>query len=137
MNTGIRAFLFITIALLISCSKDKADRIPDVAVNYRISLQEFQIKNVNGVLLVNNAGIAGLIIIHKSGDIYAAYDRCSSVDPIKKCAVTVDDSGLTATDPCSGAKFSLYDGTPVKAPATRSLKEYAVTRSSVELAVYN
>jgi nitrite reductase/ring-hydroxylating ferredoxin subunit len=137
MNIRICALLFIALTLLVSCSKDRAGRIPDVPVNYRISLQEFQIKNENGVLLVDHAGIAGLILIHKPGDTYAAYDRCSSVDPVKRCAVTIDDSGLTATDPCSGAKFSLYDGTPVKAPATRSLKEYAVSRSSVELAVYN
>lgn len=120
-----------------ACRKDDADRIPDVPVNYRISLQEFQIKSKNGVLLVPNAGLAGLILVRKAGEIFAAYDRCSSVNPMQRCAVTVDDSGLTATDPCSGAKFLLFDGSPVKAPAVRSLKEYTVVKSSVELAVYN
>jgi nitrite reductase/ring-hydroxylating ferredoxin subunit len=66
-----------------------------------------------------------------------AYDRCSSVNPQNKCAVTLDNPSLTVTDPCSGAKFSLFDGTPVKAPATKSLKSYQVTANSLYLMVTN
>ena len=122
------AFIFLAIAL-ISCSKDDGNRIPDVYVNYQVTLQEFDIKSTNGLLLVSkaaNRGIAGLIIYKKGPNDYVAFDRCSSVNPEQQCAVIPDDSNLTVTDPCSGAKFSLYDGTPVKAPAKRSLKEYRV-----------
>lgn len=118
-------FLFIVITLL-SCNKDREDRIPEVYVNYHITLQEFNIKNKNGVLLVNNTGVAGLIIYRRPDNVFVAYDRCSSVNPQQKCAVIPDEPSLTATDPCSGAKFSLYDGSPVKAPAKRPLKEYQV-----------
>ena len=118
-------FLFIVITLL-SCNKDREDRIPEVYVNYHITLQEFNIKNKNGVLIVNNNGVAGLIIYRRPDNVYVAYDRCSSVNPQQKCAVIPDEPSLTATDPCSGAKFSLYDGSPVKAPAKRPLKEYQV-----------
>lgn len=123
--------------LLISCSKDNSSFIPDVYLNYRVTLQEFQIKNTDGVLLVSNQGYAGLIICKTPIGGYVAFDRCSSVDPIKKCAVTPDAGGITATDPCSNAKFSLLDGAAVKAPAVRPLKQYQVVVSSFEIAVIN
>jgi nitrite reductase/ring-hydroxylating ferredoxin subunit len=129
---------FISLLLLVSCGKDNSAFIPNVYINYHISLQEFQIKkNTDGVLLVNNEGVAGLIIYHRPDGMYVAYDRCSSVDPEKKCAVSPDTGGLTATDPCSQAKFSLYDGAAVKSPAKRPLKPYQVSVSSFEIAVIN
>jgi len=133
------AFIFL-IFVLFSCSKDDEDRIPNVYVNYQITLQEFNIKSSNGLLLVNkgaNTGVAGLIIYRKSNIEYVAFDRCSSVNPLQQCAVIPDDPNLTATDPCSGAKFSLYDGSPAKAPAKRGLKEYNVIISNFTLAVTN
>lgn len=133
--------LFVLLAVLLcSCSKDNEDRIPDVYVNYQITLQEFNIKSNNGLLLVNkgnNTGIAGLIIYRKPNNEWIAFDRCSSVNPDQQCAVIPDDPNLTATDPCSGAKFSMFDGSPVKAPATRGLKEYNVIITNFTLAVSN
>ncbi len=133
--------LFVLLAVLLcSCSKDNEDRIPDVYVNYQITLQEFNIKSNNGLLLVkkgNNTGIAGLIIYRKPNNEWIAFDRCSSVNPEQQCAVIPDDPNLTATDPCSGAKFSMFDGSPVKAPATRGLKEYNVIITNFTLAVSN
>jgi nitrite reductase/ring-hydroxylating ferredoxin subunit len=132
-------YLFILISIL-SCSKDNIDRIPDVYVSYKITLQEFNIKSTNGLLIVNNqanAGVAGLIIYKRADGTFVAYDRCSSVNPQKRCAVVPDDPNLTATDPCSGAKFSLFDGSPVKAPAQRSLKQYRVIITNFDLMVVN
>ena len=122
-------FLLILFAL-ISCTKDKEGRIPEVYVNYQITLQEFNISNHNNVLLVNTEGVAGIIIYRRADNAYVAYDRCSSVNPENRCAVIIDDISLTATDPCSGAKFSLNDGSPEKAPAKRPLKEYQVKISN-------
>lgn len=116
------------------------DRIPEAYVNYRITIQQFGIQSKNGLLLVNkqeNAGVAGLIIYRRADGAYVAYDRCSSVNPQQMCAVVPDDPNLTATDPCSGAKFSLFDGSPVKAPAKRGLKEYNVIITNFEIMVAN
>ena len=138
MRTGILIVL-ISISLL-SCTKDGLDRIPEAYVNYRITIQEFNIKNKNGLLLVNkmdNTGVAGLIIYRRADNAYVAFDRCSSVNPQNRCAVVPDDPNLTATDPCSGAKFSLFDGSPAKAPAKRPLKEYKVIISNFEISVLN
>jgi nitrite reductase/ring-hydroxylating ferredoxin subunit len=136
----VRIFILFSILTLLSCSKDNLDRIPEAYVNYRITIQEFNIKNQNGLLLVNkldNTGVAGLIIYRRADNAYVAYDRCSSVNPQSRCAVVPDDPNLTATDPCSGAKFSLFDGSAVKAPAKRPLKEYRVIISNFEISVVN
>lgn len=130
------SFFFI-LYLFLSCTKDKEGRIPDVYVNYHITIQQFQIDNENGVLLVNNQGVAGLIIYKRADNVYVAYDRCSSVNPQQKCAVVPDDPNLTVTDACSGAKFSLQDGTPVKAPAKLPLKQYQVNVTNVDITVIN
>ncbi len=125
---------------LLSCTKDGLDRIPEAYVNYRVTIQEFNIKNKNGLLLVNkmdNTGVSGLIIYRRADNAYVAFDRCSSVNPSNRCAVVPDDPNLTVTDPCSGAKFSLFDGSPVKAPAKRPLKEYKVIISNFEISVLN
>lgn len=131
---GLLVIFFI---LLTSCKRDNEDRIPDVFVNYHVSLQEFNIKSTNGILLVDGIGVAGLIIYRRPDNTYVAFDRCSSVNPEQKCAVTPDDPSLTATDPCSGAKFSLYDGTPMKAPAKRPLKQYTINKTNFEIYVTN
>ena len=128
---------YLMLFFVLSCAKDNAGRIPNVYLNYRISIQEFQIKSTNGLLIVKNQGVAGLIIYRRPTGDYVAFDRCSSVNPEQKCAVEPDDSGLTVTDPCSGAKFSLDDGAPVKAPAKRSLKQYQVYQSTFDLSVNN
>lgn len=135
MRTSV--LISILLVLFFACAKNNEGRIPDVYVNYHVSLQEFNIKNTNGVLLVNNAGVAGLIIYRRPDNNYVGFDRCSSVNPEKRCAITPDDPSLIATDPCSGAKFSLYDGSPMKAPAKRPLKQYQVNISSFEISVTN
>ena len=112
--------------LLFACSKDNGSQVPDVYVNYQVTVQEFGIKNKNGVLLVGGHGVAGLLI-YKNATYYVAYDRCSTVNPEKRCPVVPDEGGLTVTDTCSGGKYSLLDGAPVKAPAKRNLKQYSVT----------
>jgi len=130
--------LLICFLLFTACGKDNSAYIPDVFINYHLTLQEFQIKkNADGVLLVANQGVAGLIICHRADGAYVAFDRCSTVDPDKKCMVAPDAGGLTATDPCSMAIYSLFDGAAVKAPAKRSLKQYQVSVTSFEIAVIN
>lgn len=123
----VRFLILFSIFGLFSCSKDSLDRIPEAYVNYRITIQKFNIDSKNGLLLVDQkdgGGVAGLIIYKNAENAYVAYDRCSSVNPHLRCAIIPDDPNFTATDPCSGAKFLLLDGSPAKAPAKRSLKVY-------------
>lgn len=112
--------------LLCACGKDSSTDIPYVLVDYRITVQEFGIRNKDGVLLVNSEGVAGLVL-YKNGGSYVAFDRCSTVNPEKRCPVTPDAGSFTLVDTCSGAKFLLLDGSPAKAPAKKSLKQYSVS----------
>ena len=121
-----------------ACAKT-GDAVPNVGVNFQASLSDPRfaaLKTVGGAVVVDGYGVAGLIIYHSAYG-YVAYDRCSSYQPQNKCAVTLDNPTLTATDPCSGSKFSLTDGSPVKAPATRSLKQYAVNTDTFQIFVSN
>src|ERR1700761_8430586 len=119
--------LFILLAIAItslSCGKS-GDVVPDVSVNFSASITDPRLSalNVPGrAVLINGYGVEGLILYRESDGSYAAYDRCSAYMPQNHCAVTLDATGFTVTDPCSGAKWSLSDGTPVKAPAVKSLK---------------
>jgi nitrite reductase/ring-hydroxylating ferredoxin subunit len=129
----------IIAVLFISCGKN-SDPIPNVAIDFEAPLTDPRLTALNpagGVVLISGYGVAGLILYHEPNGSYAAYDRCSSYQPEKKCAVTLDPSHLTVTDPCSGSIFSLLDGTPVKAPATYALKSYYVTVSNYEIFVSN
>ena len=135
-----RSVLALSILLLSSCAKDDGTYIPDVYVNYTIPINDPSMSALNspgGAVVINGHGVAGIIIYRRADNVFVAYDRCSSVNPQNKCAVTLDNPTLTVTDPCSGAKFSLFDGTPVKAPATKSLKSYQVTANSLYLMVTN
>jgi nitrite reductase/ring-hydroxylating ferredoxin subunit len=112
----------------LSCGKNN-DPVPDVAVDFQGSLLSPQLSplRATGVAVNVSGGVAGIVIYHRADGAYVAYDRCSTVNAQDRCAVTIDSDELTVTDPCSGAKFSLWDGTPVKAPATIALRSYAVT----------
>jgi nitrite reductase/ring-hydroxylating ferredoxin subunit len=132
-------FLIVIASCCLSCGKS-GDVIPNVAVNFQASLLNPALSALNtpgGAVLINGYGVAGLILYREPDGTYAAYDRCSSYMPQNHCAVTLDPGNFTVTDPCSGAKFSLLDGTPVKAPATRSLKSYSINVGNFEIFVSN
>lgn len=125
MMKYLYSILFVLL-LTTGCGKEDG-YIPDVPVNYNVTITEFSLKAVNNVLLVPNVGVGGLLIVKTPLGTYVAFDRCSTVNPEKICKVAPDDSGVTATDPCSGAKFSLLDGSPQKAPAEKMLKAYNIS----------
>ncbi|MEH3112773.1 hypothetical protein [Pedobacter terrae] len=118
--------ILLVLLVVAGCGKDQGF-IPEIPVNYNVTITEFSLKAVNNVLVVSNNGVGGLLIVKTPLGGYVAFDRCSTVNPEKICKVAPDDSGVTATDPCSGAKFSLLDGSPQKAPAERSLKAYNIS----------
>lgn len=132
---GILSMVF----LLAGCGKENLV-IPDMPVNFNSPLTDPRLSRLSspgGAVTINGYGVAGLVIYRRADNAYVAYDRCSTVNPQQKCAVTLDDPTITVTDPCSGAKFSLYDGSPVKAPAKFSLKQYTVAIAGNNLQVTN
>lgn len=123
----------------ISCGKG-GNVVPSVPVNFSASITDPRMSALNargGYVVISGYGVAGLILYREADGSYAAYDRCSTVEPEKHHAVNVDESGFTATDPYSGAMFSMTDGSPVKAPATKSLRSYSISVSNFEIFVSN
>ncbi|AMR31390.1 hypothetical protein A0256_08105 [Mucilaginibacter sp. PAMC 26640] len=135
-----QALTFVIVAFIfLSCGKTEG-LVPSVPVNFQASKTDPRLAALNspgGSVIISGYGIAGLLLYRQADGTYSCYDRCSSYQPEKLCAITPDASGFTATDPCSGAKFSLSDGSPVKAPATKSLRAYTVNVSNFEIFVSN
>lgn len=112
--------------LLEGCGKENLV-IPNVPVNYSSLLTDpglSRLSSPGGAVVLNNHGVAGIVIYRTLNGGYVAYDRCSTVNPEKQCAVELDNPSFTVTDKCSGAKYLLEDGSPAKAPAVLSLKKY-------------
>lgn len=125
--------------LLISCGKEHSG-IPDVVVNFRKPINDpalFPLNTPGNAVEISGYGVSGLIIYRSAFSGYRAYDRCSTVNPEKRCAVEIDDTRTIAADPCSGAVFSLEDGSPARSPAKRSLKQYSVSIANGYLTVVN
>ncbi|RZK42212.1 MAG: hypothetical protein EOO90_08175 [Pedobacter sp.] len=136
-SKGLGILLFVIIST--SCAKED-NFLPNVPVNFHSPLTDPRLNRLStagGAVSLSNHGIAGIIIYRRADNAYVAYDRCSTVNPDQKNAILLDDPNLTATDPVSGAKYSLYDGSPVKAPAKTSLKRYNVTIAGNTLQVTN
>jgi nitrite reductase/ring-hydroxylating ferredoxin subunit len=137
----IRVTWFILLAVILSGCGKASNQVPDVAINLNLPLTDPRLLGLSssghGVIL-NGYGVSGLILYKTvAGQRIVAYDRCSTVNPEKRCAITLDEGAFTATDPCSGAKFLLEDGSPAKAPATISLKQYYVNITGNTLQVTN
>jgi nitrite reductase/ring-hydroxylating ferredoxin subunit len=125
--------------LCVSCAKEE-NYLPNVPVNFSAPITDPRLNRLSsagGAVSITGHGVAGIVIYRRADNAYVAYDRCSTVNPEQKNPVNIDDPSLTATDLVSGAKYSLYDGSPVKAPAKTSLKQYSVTVTSSTLQVTN
>lgn len=134
------ASLLVLCLFFLSCGKTNVGNIPSVSVNFSALLTDPRLSRlsaIGGAVTIDGYGVCGLIIYRSPTNGYVAFDRCSSYLPENKCAITLDSPTLTATDPCSGSKFSLDDGSPVKAPATRYLRSYSVSVSNNQLFVVN
>ncbi|MFA4871150.1 MAG: hypothetical protein WC623_23325 [Pedobacter sp.] len=129
----------VLVFLLVGCGKERLN-IPNVPVNFSGQLTDprlIRLSSPGGAVILDNYGVAGIVIYRTQFSGYKAYDRCSTVNPEKQCAVELDDPTFTVTDKCSGAKYSLEDGSPAKVPAVLSLKEYQVTVAGNTIYVTN
>src|SRR5215217_1561733 len=102
----------VVVFLLVGCGKERLN-IPNVPVNFSWQLTDprlIRLSSPGGAVILDNYGVAGIVIYRTQFSGYKAYDRCSTVNPEKQCAVELDDPTFTVTDKCSGAKYSLEDG---------------------------
>ncbi len=114
---SVKVQIFIVCCLLVafSCKKKDAYPIPSVPFDFTIdlSLPSYQDLNGTGGWAYVNGGIKGIIVYRQSYDVFVAWERQSPEDPENSCSsglVTNADNFLQLDDPCSDARFSLYDG---------------------------
>lgn len=105
--------VILSVLTLQSCKKGGCNVIPHTSVMESISLVQYpELRLAHQAVAINRGGVSGLIIMNLGNDQYAVYDRCSTVNPEKQCAVELMDNGLVAKDPCSGATYILTNGSP-------------------------
>lgn|SRR5690606_3099868 len=127
-----KAAWYITVISMLllptACKKGGCNVIDYRPFNTTVSLVEYnelRLPMQPVRLPANRGGVAGLIVMQISSGEYVAYDRCSTVNPEKGCAVELAESGPVAVDPCSGASFILTNGSPA-AIAECPLRPYHV-----------
>jgi len=111
-------FIFLLLLVSFACKKNKSHPITSVPIDITVdmSLPSYNdISSVGGWCYVNG-GIKGIIVYRQSYDVFVAFERQSPEDPENTCAsglVPNADNFLQLDDPCSSARFSLYDGSPI------------------------
>lgn len=131
--------LFISWMLPTACKKGGCNVVDYRSFNTTISLVEFnklRLLMQPVVLGVERGGVAGLIVMQVSEGEYVAFDRCSTVNPAKRCAVELEEAGPVAVDPCSGARYILTNGSP-SAIAECPLRPYYARKNGDVLIVSN
>jgi len=126
MISKIRIFLLFIALFFCSTNCDEpTDYLPDVMVNIQIdpaSLSQIGIGTASYCPIAG--GVKGIIIFRESVDQFYAFERLCTYYPKDTCAISIDNSKVTATCPCCKSSFSLYDGTVLKQPARYPLKQY-------------
>ncbi len=126
----IRFFLFAALLLIFSCNKNRNHPVPSIPfdISINISLPSYADLQGVGSWTFVNGGARGIIVYRKSYDQFVAFDRQSPTEGGADCAtpLTPDSTNfLQLNDICSGATFSLYDGSPMSG-ADYGLRQYQV-----------
>lgn len=137
----VKIIILLPIAFCVinSCSKSD-DTIPHAYVDVDIYLTDPSYVNLNAVggWVYITGGVKGIIVYRKSNEEFLSFDRNCTYNPSdSKAIVFVDASNIMAVDTSCGSKFQLLDGTVVKTPASRPLKQYQTTYSGSLVHIHN
>ena len=128
--------LLLVMLLPSACKKGGCNVVQDIPVLEQVSMVQYsQLHTPGGYAVTERGGIAGLLVVNTRQG-FIAYDRCSTVSPEKRCAVEVEEGGIVAKDPCSGARYLLVNGSPA-AIAECPLKPYRAQRNGEVLIISN
>lgn len=138
----IRILLFLAAFVVLSCKKNKNHPVPSIAFDFSIDLTLPSYQDLNGVggWAYVNGGIRGIVVYRQSYEVFVAWERMSPEDPNNSCGtpLTADSSNfLILNDACSGAKFSMYDGSPISGSEWGLRKYQTVWNGSNVLRIYN
>lgn len=134
---GLQLFCLVILTYFSSsCGLGNCNVFENVIVNRGFLLGEYPSLRVQGGYAVSDdGGVAGLIVINTANG-YLAFDRASTVEPHRRCAVEVQEGGLVAIDPCTQAKWILTNGSPAEI-AECPLRPYRASRQGDVIYVVN
>jgi hypothetical protein len=117
LKKSLQISLVFFIFLLLSCKKNNIQPVPSFSfdITIYINLPTYsQLEGVGGWAYVDG-GSKGIIVYRKSIDEFIAFDRHSPAnDGTCEQALETDTSNfLQLNDLCSGARFSLLDGSVI------------------------
>jgi len=130
-------FFASTLFLLSSCIKYNQSPVPNIPFDITIDLNlpsYYELNGTGGWAYVNG-GSRGIIVFRRAIDEFVAYDRHSPADPEGNCVLPLfptSDNFLVLKDTCSGAQFSLYDGSPITG-SEFMMRQYRVNYSGSNL----
>lgn len=136
--------IFSLLFFAISCKKkSNQNPVPNISFDITINLNLPSYSALTGVgswTYVDNIGSKGVIVYRRATQEFVAFDRHSPKDPNGTCAKPLTpetNNFLTLVDSCSGAKFSLYDGS-AQSGSEYGLRQYAVSwDGNANLRIYN
>ena len=136
-------FFFSLIILFLGCKKKvNQNPIPSIPFDITINIEFPSYSSLIGVggWTYVIGGSKGIIVYRKSTDQFVAFDRQSPNDVNNTCTtpLTPDSSNfLQLNDACSGAIFSLYDGSSISG-SEFGLRQYqTVWNGTNSLRIYN
>ncbi len=139
----VQFILWMLVGLVLSaCKPNQNHPVPNIPFDITIDMNLPSYDDLLGVggYAYLNAGSRGVIIYRRGIEDFVAFDRHSPADPDGVCAtpLTPDaDNFLILNDECSGAQFSLYDGSPISG-SEFGLRQYVVAwGGSNTLRIYN
>ena len=138
-NLVLILFIFF-LSVSSSCKKDDNQWIPNVYVNFQINPNstEFLDLNLIGGYAYVTGGVKGIIIYRLDMETFMAYDRACPFDyDVAGSTMLVDTSGLILVDTLCGSSFIITDGSVIKGPAQRGLKQYRTHYNGDYLHIYN
>jgi hypothetical protein len=125
----LRLFFLIIVSTLLFFGCNQNHPVPEVRVNFYISLSNpmfYNLNTVGGSVLIPNEGYKGVIITRTDFSQFEAYDATCTYDPQNDWGrVVIQGAGMYAKDTVCGSSFMLsYGGYRVDGPATIPLKMY-------------
>lgn len=137
----ILSFLIVLVSGFFSCNKNKLHPVPSIPfdINININLPTYSgLTGVGGYAFVDG-GSKGIIVYRRSVHEFVAFDLHSPANE-GSCNEPLEndpDNFLELRDKCTGAKFSLYDGSPIS-DSEFGLRMYiTVFDGNANLRIYN
>ncbi|MCE2711242.1 MAG: hypothetical protein LW688_01740 [Cryomorphaceae bacterium] len=136
--------IYATLIILLStaCRKNSNNPVPSIPfdITIDINLPSYSaLMGVGGWTYVYG-GSKGIIVYRRSIDEFIAFDRHSPADPEGICGQPLYPDSLNflqLNDSCSGATFSLYDGSPING-SEYGLRQYQTVYGGANLLrIYN